>query len=164
MKLKYILKDEHLRFLRAKRRGRIVRGDLPAGWRTKGKVFVVGDASILAVPAGATWSIFHDGRTRRRRIPRSELAAIGKASVGKAKVRAKNPAGTITEALWKAVDLSVRKPCSVAVEGEEDLAGLAVIALAPVGSILIYGIPKKGMCIMGITQTRKARARRLIKG
>jgi hypothetical protein len=60
-----------------------------------------------------------------------------------------NPPGVITLGLWKAIEDGYREPrkLRIVVIGEEDLAALACIALAPENTTIIYGIPNMGASI-----------------
>jgi len=60
-----------------------------------------------------------------------------------------NPPAQITQALWDAIQGAYRKPrkLRIVVSGEEDLAALACIALAPENTTVIYGIPGMGAAI-----------------
>ncbi|MBA3046023.1 MAG: DUF359 domain-containing protein [Candidatus Thermoplasmatota archaeon] len=64
-------------------------------------------------------------------------------------IRVVNPQGTITQELWNAIEDGIRNPrkLRIVVEGEEDLASLACIALAPHNTTLIYGIPNRGASV-----------------
>lgn len=57
-----------------------------------------------------------------------------------------NPPGQITQELWDAIEDGYRNPRNlrIVVDGEEDLAALACIALAPEYTTVIYGIPNRG--------------------
>ena len=88
---------------------------------------------------------------------------IGKMS-GKL-VRVTNPPGKITKALWKAVKEAVSSDERIKIEvrGEEDLASLVAIALAPDGSHVIYGLPKVGLMIVEVKPETRAMATAAIK-
>jgi uncharacterized protein (UPF0218 family) len=60
-----------------------------------------------------------------------------------------NPPGQITKALWEAIQDGYRNPrkLRIVIRGEEDLAALACIALAPEKTTIIYGIPGSGVSI-----------------
>lgn len=64
-------------------------------------------------------------------------------------VRIKNSAGTISSELWDSVGvaLSAKGNTLLTVEGEEDLASIPAICLAPDGAIVIYGVPDKGIAV-----------------
>jgi len=40
-------------------------------------------------------------------------------------------------------------------KGEEDLAALLAIAMAPISSVIIYGLPDKGAVVVRVTRTRR---------
>ena len=62
-----------------------------------------------------------------------------------------NLAGTIQEQAWKAVELAIKKPCNVRVNGEEDLLVIpAVLSSAP-GTLVVYGLPNQGICCLKVT-------------
>jgi len=60
-----------------------------------------------------------------------------------------NPPATITRAMWDAISDGYGNPrkLRIVVRGEEDLAALACIALAPKNTTVIYGIPGKGASV-----------------
>jgi len=72
-----------------------------------------------------------------------------------------NPAGTLSEeacrTIEEAIDLSGFN--EVQVDGEEDLLALAAVLYAPVGSIVVYGQPKKGMVVVSVTNDVKRKIR-----
>lgn len=72
-------------------------------------------------------------------------------------IRVKNPPSTITQNLWDAIAhaYTVENPTLIEVEGEEDLAALACIALGKIGTKVIYGIPDVGMQLLNITEELK---------
>ena len=74
-------------------------------------------------------------------------------------LRAKNPMATITDELWNAIaqaleEIEYRKVV-IEVDGEEDLASLAVIAQAPKGTIVIYGMPDRGIARIVVSEFTK---------
>ena len=60
-----------------------------------------------------------------------------------------NPAGQITREMWDAIKDGYADPRNlrIVVDGEEDMAALACIFLAPPGTTVIYGIPNRGASI-----------------
>jgi uncharacterized protein (UPF0218 family) len=48
------------------------------------------------------------------------------------------------------------------VEGEEDLAALVCVALAPTGTCLVYGLPGQGMVLVRIDGETSKRAKSFI--
>ncbi len=78
-------------------------------------------------------------------------------------VRVKNPAGVLTERLRSAVSRLVRTGGGLlVVDGEEDLAALALIETMPAGATVIYGIPGEGASFVRVDAESKGRVRRLI--
>ena len=61
----------------------------------------------------------------------------------------RNPMSQITRELWDTIEDGYANPRNlrIIVDGEEDLASLACIALAPPGTTVIYGIPNRGASV-----------------
>ena len=61
-----------------------------------------------------------------------------------------NPAGEITRQLAYAIKDGIEnmRQLRIVVEGEEDLASLVCVSLAPDGTNVIYGIPFKGLMLL----------------
>lgn len=97
-----------------------------------------------------------DGRTKRRAVDTSVERRVR--SVEATTIEADNPAGTITVSLIEALraGLDHSPPVQVEVSGEEDLATVPAVLLAPAGASVVYGQPDEGM--VGITVTAEARA------
>jgi len=77
----------------------------------------------------------------------------------------KNPAGTLTEQLIDAIHESIQRlngPQRIEVEGEEDLAALVAISLAPQGATVIYGLPNKGVVVVPVNEYHKNKAKEII--
>ena len=76
-----------------------------------------------------------------------------------------NPPSTISDSLWKAIESSFsnKNNTRITVKGEEDLAALAVISLAPKGAKVIYGMPDRGMVVVDVNQQSKMRANNFLK-
>ena len=85
--------------------------------------------------------------------------------IGSKCIEVNNPAGTISEGLWKAIKSSIleEKNIKITVKGEEDLATLAVISMAPKGAKVIYGMPDRGMVVVDVNQQTKKRANNFLK-
>ncbi len=96
-----------------------------------------------------------DGKTRRSSI------LDWKELKYERKVQVKNPQSTISRSLWDAIESSLksREKTLIIVDGEEDLASLPCILMAPEGSYVVYGIPDKGMCAVKVDE----HARRKVK-
>jgi GTP-dependent dephospho-CoA kinase len=74
-------------------------------------------------------------------------------------IRVKNPAGTITDDLIRALNHAIlHPPSTVIVDGEEDLAVIPLVIAAPVGAIVLYGQPHQGVVLRRINQEAKETA------
>ncbi len=82
-------------------------------------------------------------------------------------IRAKNPQATITDDMWNAIseafdEIRFRKVV-IEVDGEEDLASLAVIAQAPEGTIVIYGLPNRGVAHVEVNDFTKGQTNMFLR-
>ncbi len=160
-KFVYSVKREHLSFLRSSGRGKIVSGEIREADLPKGRrIIVVGDECSAKIPVSSVFSLFYDGKTRRRKVSSKKLERLS--SFRLPEIRVENPRGKITKELWNASKTALAKRTKVFVKGEEDLATLAIIAIAPLGTVVVYGIPLKGSCILTIGKEERERARELI--
>jgi uncharacterized protein (UPF0218 family) len=78
----------------------------------------------------------------------------------------KNPPGIITDELWDAIKTVFKNlkngPVCIEVDGEEDLASLAAIYLAPGGVTVIYGLPNKGVVVVKATTAHKQKVKEVL--
>jgi GTP-dependent dephospho-CoA kinase len=78
----------------------------------------------------------------------------------------RNPAGQLTDDLWntieKAINQAAKGPIRIDVDGEEDLASLAAIYLAPVDATVIYGMPNKGVITVKAHKTHKQQVQEVL--
>lgn len=109
----------------------------------KGKIIAVGDfVSHSLLKAGIYPDIaIVDGRVEREK---TELRVDGYQAV-----KVKNPAGRVTKELWDAVKKAIegKAPLKIEVDGEEDLAVMPAVMLAPLGTKIAYGQPKEGLVV-----------------
>ena len=78
-------------------------------------------------------------------------------------VKVKNPAGTLTDALIRALDHAIRNPpATVVVEGEEDLAVIPLVIAAPDDAVILYGQPHQGVVLRKVNFEAKETARRFL--
>jgi len=99
-----------------------------------------------------------DFKTRRGKFPPEFIKVIK--SFGDEVIKVKNPKGTITDDLWSAIkdafeNSNKKIKTRIEVDGEEDLASLAVISIAPSDAIIIYGLPDKGVLVIKPTMENK---------
>ena len=85
--------------------------------------------------------------------------------IGKRIINVDNKAGTISNELWDSIDEAINTPINtkIMVNGEEDLATLAVISMVKIGAKVIYGMPDKGMVVVDVNQQEKKRADSLLR-
>jgi uncharacterized protein (UPF0218 family) len=85
---------------------------------------------------------------------------------GKVHLRIRNPPGTISDELWDAIKTVFENlknnPVCIEVDGEEDLASLAAIYLAPRGVTVIYGLPNKGVVVVKATIAHKQKVKEVL--
>ena len=86
-------------------------------------------------------------------------------NIGKRCVKVSNKAGTISDDLWVSIDEAINNHTNtkIVVDGEEDLATLAVISMIKLGAKVIYGMPDKGMVVVDVNQQEKKRANSFLK-
>jgi uncharacterized protein (UPF0218 family) len=79
-------------------------------------------------------------------------------------IRVKNPAGTITGDLIRALEHAIRHPpVTVIVDGEEDLAVIPLVIAAPNGSVVLYGQPNQGVVLRIVNPQARETARHFLK-
>lgn len=128
------------------------------------KLISVGDiVTFNLLSAGLIPDIsFVDDRTQRGPAPDKIMKGTRHAEFKT--ITVENPAGIITEELLQgtARALSSEKPIQVFVKGEEDLAALPAIAMAPLTSVVIYGLPDKGAVLVRVTRNKKEEVQSLL--
>jgi uncharacterized protein (UPF0218 family) len=78
-------------------------------------------------------------------------------------IRVKNPAGTLTDDLIRALDHAIlHPPSTVIVDGEEDLAVIPLVIAAPNGAIVLYGQPHQGVILRRVDFEAKKTARHFL--
>jgi uncharacterized protein (UPF0218 family) len=87
-------------------------------------------------------------------------------SFGKKHVIVKNPPGVISDDLWNAIDSAYqnfkKNTICIEVEGEEDLAALPAIYLAPRDVTIIYGLPNRGVVVVKATEENKHKVKQIL--
>lgn len=104
-----------------------------------------------------------DFKTQRNQpLEEKEVAVLRK--YGRSVVRVANPPATVTAELYAAVVQGLRLSggTRIEVEGEEDLAGLPVFAEAPDGTTVLYGMPKRGVCLVRVDAAIRQTSRHLL--
>jgi uncharacterized protein (UPF0218 family) len=128
------------------------------------KLISVGDiVTFNLLSAGLVPDIsFVDDRTKRG--PASDKIMRGTRHVLFKQLTVENPAGMITEELLQEVSSAMgeKKPTQIFIKGEEDLAALPAIAMAPLSSVIIYGLPDKGAVLVRVTESKKKEIQSLL--
>jgi cytidyltransferase-like protein len=77
---------------------------------------------------------------------------------------ATSPAGVLTPDLLTQLEDSLRDdaPCVLVVDGEEDMAPLYLHLLAPLGAIIVFGMPRQGLMVQRTTLDMKERCRTIL--
>ena len=94
----------------------------------------------------------------RRGVCSSEVIEVIK-SFGKKSIVVQNPPATISDDLWNVIEMAYENleigSLRIEIDGEEDLASLAAIYLAPSDVTIIYGLPDKGVLVVKPTRENK---------
>jgi len=87
-------------------------------------------------------------------------------SYGTKSIVVKNPPGTISDDLWNVIKIAYEDldagGLRIEIEGEEDLASLAAIFLAPSDATIIYGLPDKGVLVVKPTKENKGKVKEVL--
>ncbi|MFA5861806.1 MAG: DUF359 domain-containing protein [Candidatus Thermoplasmatota archaeon] len=103
-----------------------------------------------------------DGVTKRGAVV--ENALQGLPTHGVKRVEVYNPAAAITQQLVSAMDTAIKgKGVTVInVKGEEDLAALPAMIIAPDGTAVCYGQPNRGVVIVVVDAVVRKRAQDIL--
>jgi len=81
-------------------------------------------------------------------------------------IKIKNPPGAITDELWNGIGSCYKnlkkEPFCIEIEGEEDLAALPAIYLAPSDVTVIYGLPNRGVVVVKADQAHKSKVKEIL--
>ncbi len=144
--------------------GKIVgNGELALEARRGRPLIAVGDhcaASLLRAGVRPDIAIF-DFKTKREPISGETRGILG---TFKNPVTVKSPPGFITNELEREVRNALKAGHGeIFVDGEDDLAGLVVLAYAKEGSVFVYGMPDQGAVVVRINKENQSRARELLE-
>lgn len=132
--------------------------------KSPAKIITVGDiVTYNFLNAGIVPNIsFVDDRTKRS--PVSHEVTHGTKHPHFKTITVENPPGMITEELLKEVANAMLSdnPLRIFVEGEEDLAALPSIAMAPLSSVVIYGLPEEGAVLVRVTENKRKEIQSLL--
>ena len=134
--------------------------------KVKGRIVVaVGDVVTQTFLDGAVLPklMVIDGVTQRGAKVEGALENLPK--IGVKRVTVNNPPATITQQLIAAIDAGLKGKGStvIDVKGEEDLAALPAMIVAPDGAAVCYGQPDRGVVIVIITPEVRRRATEILQ-
>ena len=133
----------------------------------KGPIIAVGDVTVLSMQQfGIMPDIaLVDGLTKRKPWePFNKIDEHGYDNI----LECESPAGHITQALLICCESSITNwhkdgsSTLIKITGEEDLAPLILHPLAPLGSVIMYGQPDRGVVIRWTEEASKERCRNLL--
>ena len=119
------------------------------------RLILVGDTiSRTALQSGIQPSvIIIDGKEKRQPASKFSIEDFGVLGT-------RNKPGCIEQEAWDAVERAVECGNTVVlVDGEEDLLTLPAILSAPMGSLVVYGQPHKGIVLVRVTPEKKKEIR-----
>ena len=128
-----------------------------------GPLYAVGDVVTyhLSTAGGRPDVAIVDGITEREAVDEEVLETV---TAGRTESVA-NPPAAITTELVRAVRRAIadEEPITIVVDGEEDLAVLPVIVLAPDGASVVYGQPGEGMVHVRVDEPVREDVRSLLE-
>jgi uncharacterized protein (UPF0218 family) len=103
-----------------------------------------------------------DGKTKREAVDAEIREALADPEHRR---DVENPPGALSESLLAAIAEAVasEEPITIVVDGEEDLATLPAVLVAPLGGTVVYGQPDEGMVRVDVTEEAKAKMRSLVE-
>lgn len=133
--------------------------------KPRDRVVAVGDivAKNLLEAGREPWIMVVDYKTMRGEDDPGLRRALG--GWGQKVLRAANPPATVSDELFHAIQQALKSKQTVRIEvdGEEDLAGLPVLAVAKDGVVLLYGVPGRGVALVRVDAGVRRRAQELLR-
>jgi len=114
------------------------------------RVITVGDYCSLNLPSDV--KIF-DGKVERKKIKKIPHFSF----------KVANPSGTIQKNVWPVIKRAIRDKKNIFIEGEEDLLAIPAVLLSPKNCAVIYGFPRKGVCLVETSLSAKKEIKELLK-
>ena len=144
--------------------GEVVLEDhLEEALRNSEKIVTVGDlCSITLYDHGIVPDIaVVDYTTRRGDIGELKAKIL---KIGQSVINVNNPGGMITKELWEAIETAYQSRLKVRIEvtGEEDLATLPAVWLAPEKTAVIYGLPGIGLIVVTDLNDAKTKVKNVL--
>ena len=138
---------------------------IPSNLKSSKLIATIGDISTLNVFTRLRepdLSIVDYKTKRLDSISESDLKIIK--SIGTTTLNVINSPGTISKELWNAIETAFNTEGStrIVVDGEEDLATLPVVAMAPDNTLVVYGQPNEGIVIITVNSSVRKRAKNFL--
>lgn len=134
-------------------------GDVVEHPSTAAEIYVVGDYCLKTFRE-YNWS--YDLAVFDHKMQRKSYAPVV-LSNDEADLEVKNTAGEISLELVAALEKAQKQQLKhILVEGEEDLAAVALVLLAPLGSNIYYGQPNKGMVEINVDEAFKEKIHQIL--
>jgi len=143
--------------------GKVIRGEIPYPYiefkKSYKKEFLISIGDVVTknlIKIGMNPDvIIIDGKSMRTKKEEFIIE-------GYEEIKVKNPPGVIADELWDAIK-KMRSKQKIFIEGEEDLASLPAILFAPLGALIVYGIPEEGIEVIEANEKNKKRVNEDIK-
>jgi len=133
--------------------------------KIKGRVVAIGDEVTLTLKKiGIEPDMcIVDFKSRRKKFGEEQQKKIK--TIGEQVLTVVNPSECITKDLWESILIgySSKKQTRIEVEGEEDMAALPAILLAPQNTTVLYGLPFKGIVMIDVKEKQKEIVRDFLK-
>jgi uncharacterized protein (UPF0218 family) len=135
-------------------------GPIVKGIKKEKFTITVGDyCSLQALKEFVPDLIIYDGKIKRKASP-EVTKEIEKTKCKTIEVE--NKAGTISDETWIAIELALKEPSKIKVNGEEDLLVIPCIDLAKETSVIYYGQPDNGVVRIEVNKTIKEKIKKII--
>jgi len=123
------------------------------------KIIAVGDvvSKNMSAHRVPTHTIIVDNKVLRKTIKPIKVKA-------ETTLHVKNPAGTLTREAWTTMQEALKQDRStrVLVEGEEDLFTLAAVSLAPENTLVVYGLPNRGVVAVRVNKETRRKVQLIV--
>jgi hypothetical protein len=136
--------------------------------------FLQGEPQVVSVGDRVTYTLLKHGFTPvlcivdfiiERKFCPDDMKRFIRRFPGR-RIMVKNAPGTISDDLWDAIEVAYHHidtgPICIEVDGEEDLAALPAIFLAPRDVTVIYGLPNRGVVVVPATIPNKHKVKEIL--
>jgi len=117
------------------------------------KIITVGDYCSLVLPSDI--KVF-DGKIKKKKIKLPAKLLRGK-------LNCSNPPGTIQKEVWLVIKKAIKNNKNIFIDGEEDLLVIPSVLLSEKNSLVVYGFPSKGVCVIEVSSEMKKSLKKLLK-